>query len=201
MMWNDSCRVFAELKPPTWQGRKWNTLTAGWCVCAVQYLLFFPPTHDNVMLSHRKSGLHFQSPLPETQTRVTDLVKTSKLSALLLLHWSLFDKRADATVCDTEMFLFCVSFTNEYYKDLTVKRLFHQTSFSVSLCRGLFVKSARYGVAFHFTNCEDMYPLDNKLKTAHFCRNALNETVINRTTHFKEKEQKLWFSRGFALFI
>lgn len=101
------------------------------------------------------------------------------------------DKRADATVCDTEMFLFCVSFTNEYYKDLTVKRLFHQTSFSMSLCRGLFVRSARYGVAFHFTNCEDMHPLGNKLKTAHFCRNALNETVINRTTHFKEKEQKL----------
>lgn len=196
-MWNDSCMGICWIKATELAGQKVKHLDS-WVVC-VQFSIFsFFPTHDNVRLSHRKSRLHFQGPLPETQTRVTDLVKTSKLSALLLLHWSLFDKRADATVCDTEMFPFCVSFTNEYYKDLTVKRLFHQTSFSMSLCRGLFVKFARYGVAFHFTNCEDMHPLGNKPKTAHFCR---NETVINRTTHFKEKEQKLRFSRGFSLFI
>lgn len=166
-------------------------------MCSSVSSLFFP-THNNVRLSHRKSRLHF----PCQKHKQESLILSRPLNYQLCFFCiDLFDKRADATVCDTETFPFCVSFTNEYYKDLTVKRLFHQTSFSMSLCRGLFVKFARYGVAFHFTNCEDMHPLGNKPKTAHFCRNALNETVINRTTHFKEKEQKLRFSRGFSLFI
>lgn len=200
MMRNDSCRVFAELKPPSWQGRKWNTLTSGWCVCSSVSSLFFP---HMIMWGSATERADYTSKVPCQKHKQESLILSRPLNYQLCFFYIDLSLTKELTpqYVTQKCFFFCVSFTNEYYKDLTVKRLSHQTSFSMSLCRGLIVKSARYGVAFHFTNCEDMHPLGNKLKTAHFCRNALNETVVNRTTHFKEKEQKLWFSRGFALFI
>lgn len=171
-----------------------------WVVC-VQFSIFSFSPHI-IMWGSATERADYTSKVPCQKHKQESLILSRPLNYQLCffcIDLSLTKELTPWYV--TQKCFFCVSFTNEYYKDLTVKRLFHQTSFSMSLCRGLFVKFAWYGVAFHFTNCEDMHPLGNKPKTAHFCRNALNETVINRTTHFKEKEQKLRFSRGFSLFI